>query len=57
MIILQEITETARELPENYKLLWIVSQIVVTGIVFVGVYFIFKPLFNKKKDNDAEDKD
>lgn len=57
MILLQEITETARELPENYKLLWIVSQIVVTGIVFVGVYFIFKPLFNKKKDNDAEDKD
>ena len=55
MILLQEITESTRELPENYKLLWVVSQIVITAIVFVGVYYIFKPIFNKKKKSDKED--
>lgn len=54
MILLQEITESTRELPENYKLLWVVSQIVVTSIIFIGVYFIFKPIFNKKKDSDKD---
>lgn len=33
---------------------WIISEIVITAIIFIGVYFIFKPLAKKK---DQENKD
>ncbi|MCB9261556.1 MAG: hypothetical protein H6607_04210 [Flavobacteriales bacterium] len=44
---------------QNFKILLIVSEIVIPLIVFVGAYYIFKPLIdknkNQKNDNYRED--
>ena len=42
------------ELPEHFVTLMWASEIVITAIVFIGVYFIFKPLL-KKKDEEKKD--
>ncbi|MFT4522265.1 MAG: hypothetical protein ACI8ZN_001210 [Bacteroidia bacterium] len=33
----------------NFKILLIASEIIIPIIVGVGVYYIFKPIFNKEK--------
>ena len=42
------------QLPDNFATLMWASEIVITAIVFIGVYFIFKPIAKKK---DLENKD
>jgi hypothetical protein len=32
----------------------ITSEVVITLIIFIGVYFIFKPVFGKKDDNSKD---
>jgi hypothetical protein len=40
--------------PDSGIGLWIASQVIITLIVFVGVYYIFKPIFGKKPENNDE---
>ena len=54
-ILLEGINTTpTRVLPDNYGLLFIISEIVVTAIIFIGVYYIFKPMFENKKKEDSK---
>ena len=50
MLILQAIDSVQRA-PDATGLFWGISEVVVTLIVFVGVYFIFKPVFGEGKNN------
>lgn len=43
----------AEEPSSTFTWLLVASEVLIPLIVFIGVYFIFKPVFkNKKKDND-----
>ena len=42
--------------PNNFTTLLILSEIFIPLIVFIGVYFIFKPVFGKKKKDEEESK-
>jgi len=48
MIVLQATDSIARA-PDATVLFWGISEVMVTVIVFIGVYFIFRPVFGKKK--------
>ena len=50
MLILQAIDSVQRA-PDATGLFWGISEVVVTLIVFVGVYFIFKQVFGEEKNN------
>ncbi len=41
--------------PENFTTLLILSEILIPLIVFIGVYFIFKPVFEKDKKKPKKD--
>lgn len=41
-------------MPEGYGWLFIASEIVITLIVFIGVYYIFKPVFKKEAEKKEE---
>jgi hypothetical protein len=41
-----------QEPSQTFKILLIASEILIPLIVFIGVYFIFKPVFGKKKDKE-----
>lgn len=45
----------AEEPSSTFTILLILSEILIPLIVFVGAYYIFKPLFNKDKEKDKED--
>jgi hypothetical protein len=46
-----QIADTLNPISEgDFKTFLWVSEIVVTGIILVGIYLIFKPMFNKKED-------
>lgn len=38
---------------QSFKILLIVSEIIVPLIVFVGAYLIFKPVFGKKEEEET----
>lgn len=46
---------------QTFKILLILSEILIPLIIFIGVYYIFKPVFGKdakkkeKKDEDQQD--
>lgn len=42
------------EAPKNYELLFWASEIIIPIIIFIGVYYIFKPVFGKKKGKDQD---
>ncbi|MDG1721109.1 MAG: hypothetical protein P8I31_07660 [Bacteroidia bacterium] len=48
MLILQAIDSVQRA-PDAPALFWGISEVVVTLVVFVGVYYIFKPVFGDEK--------
>ena len=50
MLILQA-TDSVQRAPDATGLFWGISEVVVTLIVFIGVYFIFKPVFGEEKNN------
>ena len=51
LIILQDTNQKLPNVaPESSFTFWFVTQVVVTLIVFIGVYYIMKPVFGKKKD-------
>jgi hypothetical protein len=52
----------SEELPNNFLKILIASEILIPAIIFVGAYFIFKPIFGKKKEeeidkNESKEKD
>ena len=54
-ILLQEVSQKRPgSAPDSGVGFWIASQVIVTLIVFVGVYFIFKPVFGKKPEQEEE---
>jgi hypothetical protein len=54
MNLLQDVSQKLpNAAPDGTFGLWMISQVLVTLIVFIGVYYIFKPVFGKK---DKEDK-
>ena len=56
-IILQAAVESQKRpgsAPESGVGLWVASQVIITLIVFVGVYYIFKPVFGKKPEDEDE---
>ena len=53
MFILQAIDSVQRA-PDAPALFWGISEVVVTLIVFVGVYYILKPVFGDKKDKETK---
>lgn len=57
MIILQELSQKLpNSAPESTFSFWFISQVVVTLIIFVGVYIILKPIFSKEKDKQEKSK-
>lgn len=38
---------------QSFKILLIASEIIIPVIVFVGMYYIFKPVFGKKPEEDV----
>ena len=43
------------EASQSFKILLIASEILIPVIVFVGAYFILKPYFNKKEEDENTD--
>jgi hypothetical protein len=57
MIILQELSQKLpNSAPESTFSFWFISQVVVTLIIFGGVYIILKPVFSKEKDKQEKSK-
>ncbi|MFT5348109.1 MAG: flagellar biosynthesis/type III secretory pathway M-ring protein FliF/YscJ [Bacteroidia bacterium] len=57
MIILQELSQKLpNSAPESTFSFWFISQVVVTLIIFVGVYIILKPVFSKEKEKQEKSK-
>tara|TARA_B110000977_G_scaffold79162_1_gene106395 strand:- start:215 stop:397 length:183 start_codon:yes stop_codon:yes gene_type:complete len=57
MIILQELSQKLpNSAPESTFSFWFISQVVVTLIIFVGVYIILKPVFSKENDKQEKSK-
>ncbi|MGB1037624.1 MAG: hypothetical protein ACPGYY_03185 [Bacteroidia bacterium] len=55
MMFLQEVSQKLPgSAPDSGFGFWFLSQVVVTLIIFIGVYFILKPMFNKK-DKEGEE--
>jgi hypothetical protein len=52
MILIQAISDSIQRAPDAPIWLWGLSEVLVTIIVFIGVYFIFKPVFGKKEKDD-----
>lgn len=42
---------------QTFTVLLIASEIIIPLIVFVGMYFIFKPVFGKKKESEKSQND
>mgnify|MGYP000280079404 CR=1 FL=1 len=58
MIFLQAISQTLpTSAPDSSFSFWMISQVIVTGIIFAGVYFILKPVFSKKEDDIKKDQE
>ena len=39
----------------TFKILLILSEIFIPLIIFIGVYYIFKPVFGKDKNKEKKD--
>ena len=49
LILLQQtLSDTTNRAPDATGWFWGVSEVIVTLIIFVGVYYIFKPVLDKK---------
>lgn len=56
MIFLQELSQKLpNSAPESSFSFWFISQIVITAIIFTGVYFILKPVLGKKNKDEEKD--
>ncbi|PCJ66539.1 MAG: hypothetical protein COA58_07100 [Bacteroidetes bacterium] len=58
-LVLQATTSQKREgsAPDGSTFFWIMSEIVITLVIFIGVYYIFKPVFGKKKEDQEAAKE
>lgn len=56
MMLLQAVVDSTSRAPDASIWFWGASQVVVTFVIFVGVYYIFKPVFGKKDEPKSEDK-
>ncbi len=50
ILLEQTLSDTTNRAPDASGWFWGVSEVIVTLIIFVGVYYIFKPVFDKKED-------
>ncbi len=59
MYILQQVgNKLPNSAPESGFGFWFLSQVIVTAIIFIGVYYILKPVFSKTTgEEDEESKD
>jgi uncharacterized membrane protein len=56
MNLLQDVSQKLpNAAPDGTFGLWMISQVVVTLIVFIGVYYILKPVFGNKDKEDEND--
>jgi hypothetical protein len=54
MLILQDVVQKLpNSAPESSFSFWFISQVIITVIIFAGVYFILKPVFSNK-DKEEE---
>jgi hypothetical protein len=58
LILLQQtLSDTTNRAPDATGWFWGVSEVIVTLIIFVGVYYIFKPVLDKKEDDQDKASD
>ncbi len=56
MMFLQEVSQKLpNSAPDSGFGFWFISQVVITAIVFIGVYFILKPVFGNKPEDEESD--
>jgi uncharacterized membrane protein len=56
MNLLQDVSQKLpNAAPDATFGLWMISQVLVTLIVFIGVYYIFKPVLGKKDNDDKNE--
>ncbi|MDA8930366.1 hypothetical protein N9J07_03180 [Bacteroidia bacterium] len=51
MMLLQAVADSTNRAPDATGLFWGVSEVLITLVIFVGVYFIFKPVFGHKEED------
>ncbi|MDB9791562.1 hypothetical protein OAB43_02130 [Bacteroidia bacterium] len=57
MIILQELSQKLPNSAQEPGLgFWTISVWAITAIIFIGVYYIFNPVFSKEKDKQEKSK-
>lgn len=49
IMLQQVVSDSTNRAPDASVWFWGVSEVLVTVFIFIGVYFIFKPLFAKKE--------
>lgn len=55
-MFLQEVSQKLpNSAPDSGFGFWFISQVVITAIVFIGVYFILKPVFGNKPEDEQSD--
>ena len=58
MLFLQEASnKLPNSAPDSGFGFWFISQVVITAIIFIGVYYILKPVFGNKKEEEEEAKE
>ncbi|MFB1004184.1 MAG: hypothetical protein QMC70_08625 [Bacteroidia bacterium] len=58
LILLQQtLSDTTNRAPDATGWFWGVSEVIVTLIIFVGVYYIFKPVLDKKEGDQDKASD
>jgi len=54
-ILLQGVSQKLpNSAPESTFSFWFISQVVITAVIFIGVYYILKPVLGKNKDKKEE---
>jgi hypothetical protein len=56
MIFLQDVAQKLpNSAPESSFSFWFISQVVITAVIFIGVYYILKPVMSNKDDTDKHE--
>jgi hypothetical protein len=56
MIFLQDVAQKLpNSAPESSFSFWFISQVVITAVIFIGVYYILKPVLSNKDDTDKKE--
>jgi hypothetical protein len=56
MIFLQDVAQKLpNSAPESSFSFWFISQVVITAVIFIGVYYILKPVLSNKDDTEEKE--